>query len=79
MLAAPVMGKVAAVAAAERTQLALVRFLPGVRAHVSFKMALIGRCKGTQMAAMGLFTCVYANMFYETSCAFAGIVTVTAF
>lgn len=54
---APVVRQVAAVAAAEGAQLALVRLLAGVRAHVGFQVALVGRRERAQVAAVRLLSC----------------------
>ena len=54
--AAAVVGEVAAVAAAEGTEVALVGLLPRVGAHVGLQVALIGRGEGAQLTPMWLFS-----------------------
>lgn len=56
MASAAVVREVAAVAAAERAQLAFIRFLASVRAHVGLQVAFIGRGKRTKMTTVRLFT-----------------------
>lgn len=54
--AAAVVGQVAAVAAAERAEVTLVRLLSRVRAHVGFQVALVCGRKRAKLAAMRFFT-----------------------
>jgi hypothetical protein len=52
-----VVGQVAAVAATEGAEVTLVGLLSRVGAHVGLKVALVGRGKGAQLAAVRLLSC----------------------
>lgn len=78
MTSAAVMRQVTAIAATERAQLTLVRLLSGVGSHMSLQVALIGRSKGTKMAAVRFLSCMNSDVLNESCCAPGGIVTVTA-
>lgn len=49
--------QVATVAAAEGAKLTLVRLLAGVRPHVGFQVALVGRSERAQVAAVRFLSC----------------------
>lgn len=75
--AAAMVRQVTPVVTAERTELALIRLLARVRAHMCLQLSLVRRGERTELTTVRLLSCVCAHVLDQSGLPLAGVTAVT--